>query len=136
MTSGNRDVPHVWDVPSFFASEDELHGQLNVARIAGFGIAPIPRENTAEVRVIGVVVELPAPVLVGVGKVERLEPELNAGSFCDPGRLVQREVDRRNRVQPDATVAEWYHAPGGHTSGCIARDPQEVVVRASGGHTV
>src|SRR5262245_56189159 len=76
-----------WTVPD--SSEDELHRQLDLPRVAGFRVPGVSREQTAEVGVIRVVVELPPPVLVGVGEVERLEPELNAGSFGDPGRLVQ-----------------------------------------------
>ena len=69
--------------------EDDLSGQLNMARVSDGGVASIAREQAAEVAIIRVVGEMVNAIRVSVREVEHLDAELEADLFGDLRHFVE-----------------------------------------------
>src|SRR6185295_5465336 len=87
-------------------SEDELERQLNLAREVRIALSYRALDNLPERGVVRIVIELLQRHPEFVEHVERLDPELGAHAFLDPGHLAKRHIELRLGVKTDPAGAE------------------------------
>src|SRR5260370_28815749 len=102
--------------------EDELHSQLDLSREVGAALSDGRLGDGAEIRTVGVVVELRLREIERVEHVERFGAELQRRALCDLRSLIHRHLELRRRMQAQTPIAESGFA------GRVARQNQEIII--------